>query len=39
MAEAIAEGVREVSDAEVIIKRVPETIPDRVLDNMGAGHA
>jgi multimeric flavodoxin WrbA len=28
MAEAVAEGVREVPDSEVIIKRVPETIPD-----------
>jgi len=39
MAEAVAEGVREVPNAEVIIKRVPETIPDGVLENMGAGLA
>jgi len=35
----VAEGVREVPNAEVIIKRVPETIPDGVLENMGAGLA
>jgi len=39
MAEAVAEGVREVPNAEVIIKRVPESIPDGVLENMGAGLA
>ena len=39
MAEAVAEVVREVPDAEVIIKRIPKTIPDGVLENMGAGPA
>jgi len=36
MAEAIAAGVREVPDCEVIIKRVPETLPEEVLGKMGA---
>jgi NAD(P)H dehydrogenase (quinone) len=36
MAEAIAAGVREVPDCEVIIKRVPETLPNDVLGAMGA---
>ena len=36
MAEAVAEGVREVSGCEVVIKRVPETLPDEVLAKMGA---
>ena len=39
MAEAVAEGVREIPDAEAIIKRVPETIPDGVLEQMGAAEA
>ncbi|MHB8122276.1 MAG: NAD(P)H:quinone oxidoreductase [Desulfuromonadaceae bacterium] len=36
MAEAVAEGVREVSGCEVSIKRVAETLPDEVLGMMGA---
>lgn len=36
MAEAVAEGVREVAGCEVSIKRVPETLPDEVLGMMGA---
>lgn len=36
MAQAIAEGAREVADADVAIKRVPETLPDSVLQAMGA---
>jgi len=39
MAEAVAEGVREVSGCEAIIKRVPETLPDEVLEMMGAVEA
>jgi NAD(P)H dehydrogenase (quinone) len=31
MAEAVAEGARTVSGAAVVIKRVPETIPEDVL--------
>ncbi len=36
MAEAVAEGVREVAGCEAVIKRVPETLPDEVLGKMGA---
>ncbi len=36
MAEAIAEGVREVPGCEALIKRVPETLSDEVLGAMGA---
>lgn len=36
MAEAVAEGVKEVAGAEVKILRVPETLPDEVLGKMGA---
>jgi len=36
MAEAIAEGAREVEGAEVGIYQVPETLPKEVLEKMGA---
>lgn len=36
MAEAVAEGVREVPGCEAIIKRVPETLSNDVLGAMGA---
>jgi len=36
MAEAIAEGAKTVSGAEVDIRRVPETLPPEVLEKMGA---
>lgn len=36
MAEAIAAGVEEVAGAETILRRVPETLPQAVLENMGA---
>lgn len=36
MAEAVAEGVREVQGCEAVIKRVPETLSDEVLGMMGA---
>lgn len=36
MAEAVAEGVREVKGAEPVLKMVPETLPDAVLEKMGA---
>jgi NAD(P)H dehydrogenase (quinone) len=36
MAEAVAEGVRQVNGAEVDLRRVPETLPDGVLEQMGA---
>mgnify|MGYP001026403802 CR=1 FL=1 len=36
MAEAVAEGVRDVAGCEAIIKRVPETLPAEVIEMMGA---
>lgn len=36
MAKAVAEGVKEVDGAEAVLKRVPETLPDDVLEKMGA---
>lgn len=39
MAEAIAEGVREVAGAEAVLRRVPETLPTEVLEKMGAVQA
>ena len=36
MARAVAEGVKEVPGAEVILRQVPETLPDDVLEIMGA---
>ena len=36
MAEAVAEGIRNVAGCEAVIKRVPETLPDEVLGMMGA---
>jgi NAD(P)H dehydrogenase (quinone) len=36
MAEAVAEGVREVEGAEVELRRVPETLPKEVLTMIGA---
>jgi len=36
MAEAVAEGVREVAGCEALVKRVPETLSDEVLVQMGA---
>ncbi|WP_375436763.1 NAD(P)H:quinone oxidoreductase [uncultured Hymenobacter sp.] len=36
MAEAIAEGAREVEGNEVVIKRVPETLSQEILDKTGA---
>ncbi|HEX7599583.1 MAG TPA: NAD(P)H:quinone oxidoreductase [Polyangia bacterium] len=39
MAQAVADGVREVPGAEVVIKRVPETLPPEVIQAMGATDA
>lgn len=39
MAEAVAEGAKEVKGAEVILRRVPETLPQEVLRKMGAVEA
>ncbi|MDF2546178.1 MAG: hypothetical protein K0R93_1076 [Anaerosolibacter sp.] len=36
MAEAVVEGAKQVEGAEVILRRVPETLPDAVLEKMGA---
>ena len=36
MAAAVASGVSEVSGAEALLRRVPETLPEEVLDKMGA---
>jgi NAD(P)H dehydrogenase (quinone) len=36
MAEAVAEGARAVAGANVVVKRVPETLPDEVLEKLGA---
>ena len=36
LAEAIAEGAGEVGGAEVELRRVPETLPEDVLEKMGA---
>lgn len=39
MAEAMAEGVRQVDGAEAVMRRVPETLPSEVLEKMGAQEA
>ncbi|MBE7546903.1 putative flavoprotein [Candidatus Kuenenia stuttgartiensis] len=36
MAKAVAEGVRSVEDTEVIIKRVPDLVPEEVARKAGA---
>jgi NAD(P)H dehydrogenase (quinone) len=36
MAEAAAEGAREVAGAEVELRRVPETLPEDILKQIGA---
>jgi len=36
MAEAIAEGARQVAGVEAQLRRVPETLPEEVLKKMGA---
>ena len=36
MAQAIAEGVRQVSGAEAVLRRVPETLSTEILEKMGA---
>jgi NAD(P)H:quinone oxidoreductase type IV len=39
MAEAIAQGAREVADAEVTLYQVPELVPDSILEQSGAKKA
>jgi NAD(P)H dehydrogenase (quinone) len=36
MAEAVAEGAQKIKGAEVVMRRVPETLPQAVLEKMGA---
>ena len=36
MAEAVAEGARQVAGAEVALFQVPELIPDEALEKIGA---
>src|SRR3954451_21760662 len=39
LAEAVAEGAREVPGAEVLLAQVAETLPGEVLEKMGATEA
>ncbi|WP_019946253.1 NAD(P)H:quinone oxidoreductase [Hymenobacter aerophilus] len=39
LAEAVAEGAREVEGNKVVIKRVPETLSKEILDKTGATEA
>ena len=39
LAEAAAEGTRSVANVEAILRRVPETLPEDVLEKMGAVEA
>jgi len=39
MAEAVVAGAKSVDNAEVMLRRVPETLPQEVLENMGAWEA
>lgn len=39
MAEAVAEGVGEIAGAEAVMRRVPETLSEEVLEKMGATEA
>ena len=36
MAAAVAGGAKEVSGSEVVLRRVPETLPEEILGKMGA---
>jgi NAD(P)H dehydrogenase (quinone) len=39
MAEAVADGAGDVAGTEVDMRRVPETLPENVLEKMGAAEA
>jgi NAD(P)H dehydrogenase (quinone) len=39
MAQAVADGAREVPGVDVVLKRVPETLPPEVIAAMGATEA
>ena len=36
LAQAVSEGVKEVEGAEAELKRVPETLPEDIIEQMGA---
>lgn len=36
LAEAAAEGARSVENVEAVLRRVPETLPESILEKMGA---
>lgn len=36
LAEAVGDGINQVSDCEAVLRRVPETLSEGVLDKMGA---
>ncbi len=36
MAQAVAEGAKEIPEAEVVLRRVPETLSEDILGKMGA---
>jgi NAD(P)H dehydrogenase (quinone) len=37
MADAVAKGAREVKGTDVLMRRVPETLPREIIEKMGAG--
>ncbi len=39
LAEAAAEGARSVANVEAVLRRIPETLPEVVLEKMGAVEA
>lgn len=39
MAQSVAEGVRKVPGSGAVLRRVPETVPDEILKNMGTREA
>ena len=39
MAEAVAEGARSLPGVDVVLRQVPETLPDDVIAKMGAAEA
>lgn len=39
MAQAVAEGAKSVDNAEVVLRRVPETLAQEILSKMGATEA
>ena len=39
LAQAAAKGVQAIESVEVAIRRVPETLPEEVIEKMGADHA